>query len=103
MFARGDVITERRTGAVLVPREALVRTGSLAEGDQRIRVFTVENNVAREHQVKPGLPSEDGRTVEAPGIPAGAQVIVSGQRAIQNGDRVTLMRSSEPERSAQAL
>lgn len=103
MFARGDVITERRTGAVLVPREALVRTGSLAEGDQRVRVFTVEDDVAREHQVRPGLPSEDGRYVEAPGIPAAAQVIVSGQRVLQNGDRVTLIRSGEPERSAQAL
>jgi len=91
LFARGEVVAERRQNVVTVPTEALLRptggeTGAAAE---QIRIFTVQDGVAREAKVETGLSSPDGLRVEVTGVPANSQVVVSGQRGIKDGDKVT--------------
>jgi RND family efflux transporter MFP subunit len=92
LFARGTVTAERRTGVVTVPQEALLR--GTAEGDAAGTVFTVENGAARQRKVETGLTTPDGLRVEVSGLPAGASVIVVGQRGIKDGDRVTVQQQN---------
>lgn len=88
MFAQGRIETERKAGVVMVPVEALIRDSSEKEDDDHATLFTVSAGVARSHSVHIGLFSSDGKLVEASGIPASAQVVVSGQHGLADGDRV---------------
>jgi hypothetical protein len=48
----------------------------------------VENGIARQHVVTLGLPTPDGRWIEADGVPRGAPVVIVGQNGIADGERV---------------
>lgn len=95
MFAQGRIEAEQKSGVVLIPRDALIRSDNRAEAANRARVFTVESGIAKEHTVVLGLTSEDGTRIQADGILAGTQVIVSGQRGLADGDAVAAKPAGE--------
>lgn len=70
-----------RTG-VVVPRDAILRFP-----DGRVVVWTVDAGVARENLVSIGL-SFDSQVEVREGLQAGATVVVKGNEALQNGQRV---------------
>jgi RND family efflux transporter MFP subunit len=71
-----------RTGLV-VPRDAILRLP-----DGRVVVWTVDAGVARENLVVPGL-GFDSLVEISEGLRAGDTVVVEGNEALQNGQRVT--------------
>ena len=76
-----------RSGLV-VPRDAILRFP-----DGRVVVWTVEDTgVARENLVTPGL-GFDSQVEIREGLQAGATVVVEGNEALQNGQRVTSSRT----------
>ncbi|MBC8135212.1 MAG: efflux RND transporter periplasmic adaptor subunit [Fibrella sp.] len=86
LFARGEIVTERRPNSITAPVEAIIRD---PESETRARVFTIADGVAQEQTVTLGIPSPDGRRVEVQGVQPGSQIVVAGQRALKDGDRVT--------------
>ncbi|HVK04687.1 MAG TPA: efflux RND transporter periplasmic adaptor subunit [Armatimonadaceae bacterium] len=102
LFARGSVVAEKRE-SVVVPRDAVLLT---LDGDQDPnapqtgRVFVVDDGVARERKVTLGLSTPDGLSVEVSGVEPGRQVVVSGQRALKDGDPVTVQQNSATQTAA---
>ncbi|OPX92232.1 MAG: Multidrug resistance protein MdtA precursor [Pelotomaculum sp. PtaB.Bin104] len=81
MFAEVHIATDRSEGALTVPVNALV-----ARSDGSV-VYTVQNGVAKEVQVKAGI--SDGRVTEITGgLQEGDQVVVLGQQSLVDGARV---------------
>lgn len=76
-FIRVDIVKDTKTGALLVPREAVIREL------QSTFVFLAENGVARKKAVKVGL-EEKGR-VEIEGLAAGDHVVIAGQGGLKDG------------------
>jgi RND family efflux transporter MFP subunit len=89
MFAQGRIQSEMHRAAVQVPIAAVLRKESDSGDDTHGRLFTVVDGVAHEHAVTIGLTSADGSRVEVSGIEMPAEVVVSGQRGLTEGDRVT--------------
>jgi Cu(I)/Ag(I) efflux system membrane fusion protein len=77
MYATVDLAASGRGEAVLVPTEALIRTG------ERTVVVVAEGNRFRTVEVEPGVES-GGMTEIRKGIEAGAKVVVSGQFLIDS-------------------
>lgn len=73
--------------ALTIPRDALLRYP-----DGRVVVWTAEPGedgpVAREHPVEPGL-AFDGRVEIRDGLDAGARVVVRGNEALSDGQRLS--------------
>ncbi len=86
LFARGEIVTERRPNSVTAPVDAIIRD---PESETKARVFTVENGVARKNTVTLGITSPDGRRIEVQGVQPGSRIVVAGQRALKDGDRIT--------------
>lgn len=77
-FVRVDVVRERRAGAVLVPRQAVVREL------KRSYVFVADGGQAVRRDVELGL-EEGGRFEAVAGLEAGERVIVAGQGSLEDG------------------
>ena len=86
LFARGNVVVEKEANQVTVPVEALLRD---PDDDAKATVFTAENGVAHANTVRIGLSSPDGRRVAVTGLSGNVQVVVTGQRVMKDGDKVT--------------
>ncbi len=83
LFARVDVILERRDKVILVPEQTLVLNGG------KKYVVKVENGRALRVEVATGL--RQGADVEVvSGLAPGDLVIVSGQAKVRDGDAVDL-------------
>lgn len=81
LFARGEVVTERRQG-VVVPKDAL-----LAE-DGQFQVFVVEDGARAERRtVKVGIQTEDTSEILS-GVQANERVIVTGNTGLKDGAQV---------------
>jgi len=81
MFAEVHIATDRSEGALTVPVDALV-----ARSDGSV-VYTVQNGVAKEVQVKAGV--SDGKVTEITGgLQEGDQVVVLGQQSLVDGAKV---------------
>ncbi|HEY3081798.1 MAG TPA: efflux RND transporter periplasmic adaptor subunit [Chloroflexota bacterium] len=81
MFADVKIVTEEKTDAVLVPKDALIQRAGKAV------VFVVADGRAKQVEVPIGL--SDEKNVEIPsGVKAGDQVIVAGQATVNDGDPV---------------
>jgi membrane fusion protein (multidrug efflux system) len=80
-FIEVDVVQETRRGAVVVPRDAVVREL------QRTYVFVARGGTAEKRAVTLGL--EEGPGVEAvSGVEAGERIIVAGQGGLKDGSPV---------------
>ncbi|MFA5256760.1 MAG: efflux RND transporter periplasmic adaptor subunit [Opitutales bacterium] len=71
------LVKEERKDAVLVPRRALIGN----------RVYVVKNGVVEIRKITPGFLGLE-RAEIASGLSAGEQVVLEGQSALRNGDRV---------------
>nr|MBP6514605.1 efflux RND transporter periplasmic adaptor subunit [Steroidobacteraceae bacterium] len=87
MFARVNIVYERREGALQVPRSALV------EGDGQPSVFVVVKGKAEQRKVTTGL-ANGGLIEVTAGLTAGEQVIVVGQGALKQGTAVRIVGST---------
>lgn len=86
MFARVEVVKHHVDDGLAVPLYALVDHG----GDRG--VFVVDGDVARLVSVKTGI--QDGWLVEVKeGLSEGTRVVVVGQRIIEDGEPVNLVRT----------
>lgn len=80
-FVTADIVRETRSGAIVLPREAVIREL------QDAHVFIADKGVARKRAVQLGI--EEGDRIEAvSGVRAGEQVIVAGQGALKEGSPV---------------
>ena len=100
-FAKASILLERRSDAVTVPEEALVKFAGVT------KLFVVADGRAKAVAVEPGLRLDvDGgesaaaghgprRWVEIPaGLPAGAEVVTSGHAQIIDGAAVRIRDTS---------
>ncbi len=94
-FVRIDVVRDQIMGAVLMPREAVVREL------QSAFVFVAKDGVAEKRPVTLGL-EEDDHIQATSGVEAGEQIIVAGQGGLKDGSAVKLIpeAGSEPAEAA---
>lgn len=87
MFARIDIVHERRENVVRIPRAAIL------EDDGTPRVFVVQQGKARSREVSPGL--TNGPLVEIDqGLTGGEQLVVVGQGTLKDGSAVRIVGTS---------
>jgi RND family efflux transporter MFP subunit len=84
MFARGSILIGTHRNAVLVPKDAVL----FDPITDRARIFvTGKNNAAEERPVDVGYMNPQSVEILS-GVRPGEKVIVAGQNALQNGDRI---------------
>jgi membrane fusion protein (multidrug efflux system) len=93
-FVAIHVVRETREGALLVPRQAVLREL------QASHVFVNDDGQAVKRTVELGL-EEAGRVEVLTGIAAGERVIVAGQGGLRDGAKVRVL-GEEPEPAADA-
>lgn len=92
MFARIDVVTAVHEDAVIIARDGLVE-----RGDKRV-VYAVENGAVKVHTVEVG--AIDGARVEiVRGLKPDAVVVITGQSALADGQKVKPQDGAEAEKS----
>jgi membrane fusion protein (multidrug efflux system) len=92
-FVTVDIVRESRPGAVLLPRQAVLREL------QSAHVFVVRNGVAERRAVTLGL--EEGERIEVlSGVRPGERVIVAGQGSLKQGSPVEVLASNAQTRTA---
>ncbi|KPJ82406.1 MAG: hypothetical protein AMJ58_01420 [Gammaproteobacteria bacterium SG8_30] len=89
MFARVDIVYERKPDALQIPRSALL------DGDGPPRVFVATDGTARERLVELGL-SSGGYVEVLSGVEPGDQVVVIGQGALKEGAVVRVVNEPAP-------
>jgi membrane fusion protein, multidrug efflux system len=90
-FAQVRVVTERREGVVLVPREALLTD----KGESVVFVVgepSAGATVAERRVVESGF-TDDTRAQVVLGLSAGEQVVVRGQRSLKHGAAVRILEA----------
>jgi HlyD family secretion protein len=88
MFARVKLLVSLYPQVITVPEDALI------DYDETKVVYCVENGTAKEYKVETG-PSSMGRVVIKEGLPAGKQVVVSGQHMLQDGVKVKVQSGGD--------
>ena len=81
MFARVKVVMESSYGRIIIPREAVIKSGSLT------KVFTIENGRAIEHVIETGI-SDTARVSVLKGLQEKDKVVVSGKEYLENNFEV---------------
>jgi membrane fusion protein (multidrug efflux system) len=95
MFARVGIVFERRTEALQIPRVALVET----DGDPA--VFIVQDGLARRRAIRTGL--TNAGTIEiTEGLTGTERVVVVGQSALKDGNKVKVVTLDAPPEKATA-
>jgi membrane fusion protein, multidrug efflux system len=88
LFAKGRIVTGKRSGVVQLPRPVL---SGLNASTGKGTIFVVEGETARRREVTTGAVA--GEMVEiASGLKAGEKVVVRGGFNLQNGDRVAVAK-----------
>jgi membrane fusion protein, multidrug efflux system len=82
-FVNVDIVRDTRSGALIVPRESVVREVRQAH------VFIVDGETAVKREVTIGL-EENGHVEITSGIKAGEKVIVAGQGSLKDGSKVKI-------------
>lgn len=88
MFARGQVVAERRRGTV-VPKDAIVSR----EGKTYVYVAT-DNDTAEQRNVRVGVQTAQTAEVRGGSVRPGERVIVTGQEALQDGGKIRVQADS---------
>lgn len=84
LFARVNVVVERRKDALLIPEQAIVSRGASAF------VYVVEEGRAKEREVQLGQRG-DGQAEVRSGLVAGQQIVVSGLQRLSDGASVQVL------------
>lgn len=87
-FAKALVQTRLDPDATTVPLEALVTFAGVT------KIFLIEADRAVEVQVIPGVQSTEWVEIASPRLPAGAQVVTSGQTALASGSQVSVRQQA---------
>lgn len=83
-FVTVEIVRERRDGAVLVPRKAVIRELRTAH------VFITDGEIAQKRPVTLGL--EEGEVIEAlSGLEPGETVIIAGQGGLKPGAKIKIL------------
>jgi hypothetical protein len=82
MFATGTIVVRRMPNSTLVPVRAVVTI------DGETAIFVAEGTKAKRISVKTGI--TQGDLIQVSGVPAGAQVIVKGQEALNDGSLIKI-------------
>jgi membrane fusion protein (multidrug efflux system) len=83
-FVAIDIVRERHAGALLLPRESVIRELRTAH------VFITEDNVAVKRPVTLGI--EEGELVEVlTGVAEGDAVVTAGQGGLDDGQRIKIL------------
>ena len=82
-FAQVQIVTERRDGAVLVPRSAVLTD----KGETVVYVATGEDGATAERRVVEIGFTDDERTQILSGLAAAERVVVKGQRSLKHGSK----------------
>jgi RND family efflux transporter MFP subunit len=88
-FAKAAIITRMDADTQTVPLDAVVRFAGIT------KVFVVDGNKAREIQVTQGATTSQWIEIVSPKLPAGAQVVTSGQSLLSDGLPVYVRRTPE--------
>jgi membrane fusion protein (multidrug efflux system) len=95
-FVSINIVRETRPGAVVLPREAVIRDL------QSSHVFVSHEQVAHKREIRLGL--EEGDYVEAvEGIDPGERVIVAGQGGLKDGSPIKVLGEEAEEPEADTL
>jgi len=90
MSANATLLLDTGREGIVVPRDALIRYS-----DGRVVVFTVSEkqgqSIVKERQVETGL-TFDGRVEITAGLDAGTPVVIRGNEALRDGQRVRAQR-----------
>jgi len=89
MFARMNVIVGKRENVTVIPESAVLR-----QGDE-VYAYVVNGTHARRSALKLGL-SAGGLNEVVAGLKSGDQVIVRGQRLVQDGAEVVAVEEGKP-------
>jgi len=84
MFVKADLVAERKTDALIIPKEIVSGRGS------ERNVFVVENNYAYQRRIVTGLESLDMIEVVR-GIQQGDRVVIKGFETLRNRSRVKVL------------
>jgi multidrug efflux pump subunit AcrA (membrane-fusion protein) len=88
MFARLDLILQRRENVAVVPDSALLRAG------EETFVYVVNNSVAHRGVLKLGL-AEGPRHEVLEGVKPGELIVVKGQHMLKDGDSVKVVEEGK--------
>jgi membrane fusion protein (multidrug efflux system) len=86
MFVRVEIVKKEIKDSLALPIYSVI-----SRNDENI-VYVVDDGVARAHKVSLGL-LEGWRIQVTEGLCAGDRVIVVGQRSVNTGDKVNIVRS----------
>jgi hypothetical protein len=87
MFVEAGILTERREGVPVVPRDAVTERGG------RSVVFVIDGQRAVLRTVALGL-GDDDRVEVREGVAAGERVVVRGLETLTDGTRVRVIGAS---------
>ncbi|MGZ8867021.1 MAG: efflux RND transporter periplasmic adaptor subunit [Thermoanaerobaculia bacterium] len=87
LFARGEIVTSRRTGVLRVARGALVTWDPVAGSGM---VFVIENGRAKKREVLTGTSTAAAIEIRK-GLSAGETVVTRGGFEVKDDDRVTVV------------
>lgn len=85
MYARVEMIMKESKEAIVIPREAVLRS------DEGSYVFIVEDNIAKKREVSLGIEKLDKVEISS-GINPNDLVVVAGQSRIEDGLRVEVIK-----------
>jgi membrane fusion protein (multidrug efflux system) len=93
MYARVEILVDRRDGVLVAPEHALLLSDSekqnVTNGDIIRRAFVVEGEIVKERVVRLG--PRDGSFYEVfEGLNAGDRIVVRGQHSLADKQRVTI-------------
>ena len=88
LFVQGRIVTGKRDGVVLVPREALFGWDVVGK---KARLFLVEGDLARSREVRTGLVTEGGVEITA-GLKPEETYVVRGAFNVKEGDKLLIAR-----------
>lgn len=89
-FAQVSIVTERRMGATLVPKIAVV-----TDHGERV-VYVAADSTAERHVVEVGFEDEVNAEI-LNGIDAGRSIVVKGQRSLKHGQKIKILEEGVAE------
>jgi HlyD family secretion protein len=95
MFARGNVLLEKHSSALLVSKDALLNSDTT---NPKNSLFVVFKDKAQQREVTTGLERDSLIEILA-GIKAGEEVIVAGQQGLKSGEAVSIARKRSLEQA----
>lgn len=93
LFAKGRIVTGKRSGVLQLPRSALSAWDTAAK---KATVFVVEGDAARLRQVETGAVSGDLVEIAA-GLKAGERFVTRGGFTLRDGDKVLVAQNTKPQ------